>query len=276
MEIRDKDSYGIARVLIEQSDSNYNYILWCTDTRECAVIDPCDARTILEIVQRLGLRVKYIINTHTHPDHIEGNDAILKVSLQSFDSSSAAKILVHPSRKQHVAPRNEPIDEGDVVEVGALNIRVIHTPGHCPEHISLILDDCIFVGDTIFSAGCGNVRFRGDVDALYDTFANRLTPLPDNLIIHYGHEYTEKNLRFALDIEPLNEAAASKLVVVRAALSKGEYVPLPTLGEEKTYNPFLRVEVPEVIEAVKRKVPEAGHGPRNVFKALRGLRDEWV
>lgn len=275
MEINEKTDYAIGRLYIEDSDSNYNFIVWCTKTKEAAVIDPLDAKLILHEIDRLGLRLKYIINTHTHPDHIEGNDPILKVSLMNFDNSMAAKILVHPSRRQSVAPRNSPIDEGDVVELGEIKLDVIHTPGHCPEHISLILDDNIFVGDTIFSSGCGNVRFRGNVEELYNTFANKLKNLPDNLKIHYGHEYSAKNLKFALDLEPGNEAASNRLKLVEAAQNKGDYTPLPTLGDEKTYNPFLRFDLPEVIAAVKNKMPETGVEPFEIFKALRTLRDNW-
>ncbi|HSE84206.1 MAG TPA: hydroxyacylglutathione hydrolase [Thermodesulfobacteriota bacterium] len=263
-----ESGYGIARIPIKKSDNNYNYVVWCTETLECAVIDPLNARAALSFIRNHGLRVKYIINTHTHPDHIEGNDGILKVTM--------AKILVHPEKRMSVSPRSEPVEEGDVIEVGKQKIRVIHTPGHCPEHISLVLGENIFVGDTLFLAGCGNLKHRGNAEQLYGSIAFKLRPLPDNFRVFVGHDYSEANLRFALSIEPENDAAKAKLSEVRFSYSQEKEPSPTTIGEEKRYNPFLRFDAAKIVENVRKKKPSIGNDPKAIFKFLRDLRDEWT
>jgi hydroxyacylglutathione hydrolase len=240
MELFGESGYRIARVRIKGSDSNYNYIVWCAETLECAVIDPLDAKVVLDFIKRKGLTVKYIINTHTHPDHIGGNYAILK--------STGATILVHPKGQGAVSSKNEPIEEGGVVYIGKQKINVMHTPGHCPEHISLVFGENVFVGDTLFLSGCGNTKFGGNIDELYNSIAIRLRPLPD------GFKVFEE---------------------VRSAYSQGKEPAPTTIGEEKKYNPFLRFDVPELVVEMKRRKPSIGNDPRIVFKELRELRNDW-
>ncbi len=271
MDIYTGKGYGIARIRIEDSDSNYNYIVWCTATNECAVIDPIDPITILNFIRDNGLMVKYVINTHCHPDHISGNDPILKVSLTMI-----SKALIHPLGDELIGTRYGTVDEGDVINVGDLEIKVIYTPGHCPEHISLILDNNIFVGDTVFLSGCGNTKHRGVVEDLYESIA-RIRELPDDFRIFIGHDYAEDNLKFALDLEPGNENIKNKLEEVEGARSEGIEIPPTTIGDEKSYNPFMRYDIPEVVEEVKKRT--TGLDPNNhgdVFKAIRELRNEWT
>ena len=270
MDIYEENGLGIARIKIPDSDSNYNYILWCGDTKDCAVIDPIDPIVLLNFIRDNDLMVKYVINTHCHPDHISGNDPIIKVSLTHI-----SKVLVHPEGLERVTTRSSTVDEGDVITVGNQEIKVLHIPGHCPEHIALLAGDFAFVGDTIFIAGCGVTKFRGVIEDLFESI-ERLKTLPDDTKLLIGHDYAEKNLRFAIDVEPGNEAAKSKLEEVRASISRGEEPAVTTIGEEKTYNPFLRYDVPEIVEELKSRNPELDTSPLGVFTELRSLRDDWT
>ena len=271
MDVFETEGLGIARIRIAESDCNYNYVLWCKDTRDCAVIDPIDPVVVLNFIRDRDLMVKYVINTHCHPDHIAGNDAIIKVSLTNI-----SKILVHPEGLERVSPRSSTIDEGDTIKLGDQEIRVIHTPGHCPEHVTLLAGNYAFVGDTLFISGAGNTRFRGVTEDLFHSIDGKLRTLPENTSILVGHDYAEKNLRFALDIEPGNEAALSMFETVKEAKKDGKEPGPTTIGEEKSYNPFLRYDVPAVVGELKKRNPELDPSPLEVFKELRSLRDSWT
>ncbi len=263
MKAINEDGFSVHGFRVGESDSNYNYLVACERTGQCVVIDPLDPITLLEIIRKKDYRVRYVLNTHAHPDHISGNNPIIKVFLSS-------KILIHPMALDYVAPRSEGIEEGDEIEFGEQRLQVIHTPGHCPEHLSFIIGDNIFLGDTVFVSGCGNVKFRGKVEDLYETFAFRLPSLPDGLRMFCGHDYAETNLKFALELTPENKAAKKKLEEV----SENRF-PRSTLGEERTYNPFMRTDDPQILDSLREKYPSLGSDPMAVFIKLRELRNIW-
>jgi len=175
------------------------YILGCPETLEGAVIDPGDeADYILTIVEEENLKLKYIINTHGHSDHIGANEEVKR--------STGAQILIHAADEKFLLePKQnlssyyqEPIvgpaadqllSEGDLIEVGnTIKLKVIHTPGHTPGGICLLGDNFILTGDTLFAGSIGRTDLPGgSYDLIIRSIKEKLLPLPNNLLVYPGH-----------------------------------------------------------------------------------------
>ena len=194
------------------------YIAGCSETREGLIIDPgfdrdTEAEKVLTRVEQHRLEVKYIVNTHGHPDHTAGN-GILK-------EATGAPIVIHEldapkltdSSKNlsllfglHVTspPADQTLKEGDIIQAGKVQLKVLHTPGHSKGSIALLGDNVVFTGDTLFAGSIGRYDFP---DASYKEIMNslkRLATLPDHLKVYPGHG------------------------------------PTSTIGQEKRSNPFLQ------------------------------------
>jgi hydroxyacylglutathione hydrolase len=142
------------------------------------------------------------------------------------------------------------VREGDDVRLGALQGRVLETPGHTAGHISYVFpaDKLAFVGDTLFSIGCGRV-IEGTPEMMWQSLL-KLRALPDDTRIYCGHEYTKANIRFAKTVEPGNAALKARETQVENLLAARKPTIPSTMGEEKAANPFLRADVPEVAKSV--------------------------
>jgi hydroxyacylglutathione hydrolase len=161
--------------------ANFTYILADEENGEAAVIDPSwDLDKIIQTLKKNNWRAKYIINTHTHFDHVLGNEQMAELT--------GAKIVQH---KNSQLEKDIAVSDGDTIEIGNIRLRVLYTPGHSRDSICLLLDDqFIFTGDTLFVGNCGRVDLPGsDTKEMYDSLFNRLTKLDENLILYPGHNY---------------------------------------------------------------------------------------
>ena len=161
--------------------------------------------------------------------------------------------------------------EGDYVRVGKLAARVIETPGHTAGHIAYLFeeDEIVFVGDTLFSLGCGRV-FETPYAVMWDSLL-KLAALPGETQVYCGHEYTEANARFALTIEPENPLLKDRVAAVAALRAAGSPTVPTTIFAELAANPFLRAEEPQVQAAIGMTDAD----PAVAFAELRARKDRF-
>jgi hydroxyacylglutathione hydrolase len=250
---------------------NYHYLVVCRNTGDALAIDPWDAKLVLDTARHHGWQITQILNTHHHQDHIAGNEAVR--------AATGAKILAHAGAASTIGGVDVGLSDGDVIRVGnSIELECLDTPGHTMSHVCVFAhaeQPALFSGDTLFNAGAGNCHQGGDPVALYETFATRLTRLQDATRVYAGHDYLLNNLAFTLSRE-VGNADARDLSAKIAAFAALE-MPVTTLGEEKLFNTFLRLQNPAIIAGLREHFPELPERPtpRDVFVALRALRNKW-
>jgi sulfur dioxygenase len=156
--------------LFDPVSSTFSYILTDPVTRDAVMIDAVDSQFAVysALLDRDGLKLRYVLETHTHADHITG-----------------AGRLGQTTGAQTAAPL-----PGAELEFGGERIRALHTPGHTSGSMSYLGRDCVFTGDTLLIAGCGRADFQsGDAGALYDSITQTLFALPDATVVYPGHDY---------------------------------------------------------------------------------------
>lgn len=260
----------VERIWTGNSLRNFNYLIACPDSGEALAIDPLDSEKCLNTAKAKGWRITQVLNTHEHHDHTGGNAAVI--------AATGAKLIAHHKAAGRIEGVDRGVQAGDVIKVGRhIELECLDTPGHTMCHVCLRAhtdEPALFSGDTLFNAGAGNVHNGGSVDALFDTFARQLSRLPDGTRLYPGHDYIENNLRFTLAREPGNEAAKALLPDVAG---RDPAPKVTTLGEEKTFNTFFRLDNAELIDTLRKSFPDLPAQPdaRTVFTKLRELRNKW-
>ncbi|MBI5136825.1 MAG: MBL fold metallo-hydrolase [Nitrospirae bacterium] len=191
---------------------NFNYLIGCPDTRRAAVVDPAwEPRKLLDLAAREGLTITHILVTHCHHDHVQATGAVKEVT--------GAAIHIHEAEAPYLKhffppPADVAMHDGDVVKVGNLAVRWLHTPGHSPGSSCLWVEDALITADTLFVNSIGRTDFPGSEPEEMFRSIQRLKRLPDHLTVYPGHHYGP--------------------------------TPTTTLGEQKRLNPFWR---PDTLEA---------------------------
>ena len=244
---------------------NDNYVWTVRDATHAVVVDPGDAAPVVEYLDREGLTLAAILNTHHHADHVGGNAALLR----------RWKVPVYGPRDERIAEVSDRVGDGDRVRLPHFGIEldVLEIPGHTKSHIAFTGDGLLFCGDTLFAAGCGRL-FEG-TPAQMHTSLTRLAALPDSTRVYCGHEYTLANIRFARAVEPANTELLD--FETRATRQRERGLPtLPTeIGQEKATNPFIRVAEPEVVEAASRYKGGPLTDPVEVLAAIREWKNKF-
>lgn len=240
---------------------NFSYLLSCRKTNKAIIIDPLDAIQCLQIANKLKVNICYIINTHEHWDHTQGNDLIKK--------HTSAKILSHKDNSL-IFSCNGFLEHEEEIKLGEeIRLRCLYTPGHTLAHICLLgkIDNkhVIFTGDTLFNIGIGNC-YSGSVRKMYETISNIFYALPEDTAIYPGHDYWENNIEFALSLDKNNKELINLLKKIKL-LSVNERL-FSTIELEKRFNPFFRLDY----FADKFKIKNDSFA---VFHKIRELRNNW-
>lgn len=159
---------------------NFSYVVGDEATKEVVVVDPSfSAEQLIRFAERRRFKVKYVVDTHSHHDHTAGNGMIAV--------RFGAKIIVHRSAG---VEKDIPVDDEDAITVGKVKIQVIHTPGHTPDSICLLLDGKVLTGDTLFVGECGRTDMPGgSAKDLYHSLFDKLMKLGDDVEVYPGHDY---------------------------------------------------------------------------------------
>jgi hydroxyacylglutathione hydrolase len=219
---------------------NYVWLMHDPASGETVAVDPSVAEPVLEAAAARGWTISQVWNTHWHPDHTGGNDAI---------RAATGCTITGPAEAERVAKLDRIVAGGDRARIGEIEAELIDIPAHTAGHVCFHLPEAntAFTGDTLFAMGCGRL-FEGDAAQM---FANmqRLAALPGETRVYCGHEYTLANGEFALTVEPDNATLVRRVDEVRELRARGE-VTLPTMiALEIATNPFMRATSVEELAA---------------------------
>jgi len=219
---------------------NYVWLMHDPVSGETVAVDPSVAEPVLTAAAARGWAIGQIWNTHWHPDHTGGNDAIR--------AATGAKIT-GPAEAEKVSKLDRIVAGGDRARIGGVEAEVHDIPAHTAGHIAFHLPDAgvVFTGDTLFAMGCGRL-FEGTAAQMHDAL-QRLGALPPETRVYCGHEYTLSNGRFALSVEPENAALIERMAQVEAIRGRGEVTLPTTIALELATNPFMRAGSVEELAA---------------------------
>ncbi len=198
--------------------SVFAYLLAGENGGDGLVIDPAgDVDQIVALAKKDDIRIQFIVNTHSHVDHVLGNEAMKnKTGAQIIIHEEDAPLLTRTSRSmfsmfggQPSPPADRTVKDGDLIQIGQLSLKVLHTPGHSPGGMCLFVDHSVFTGDTLFVGGVGRTDLPGGSwPLLFESIRTKLFTLPDETIVYPGHNYG--------------------------------YAPTSTIKHERLHNPFLQ------------------------------------
>jgi len=243
---------------------NYIFIIRDKVSDLTLCIDPGDAKIVINYLEANNLKLDYILNTHHHYDHITGNQELLE--------RYNCKIFANSKDVYRINSVTDELTEGQILQLGIFNFKILATPGNAINHISYHDEKLklLFSGDTIFSSGCGRI-IEGNHEMLYDSL-DKLSKLDEETVIYFAHEYTKKNIEFALQFEPSNQDLINKYQDTINKYAKNTPTVPTTLGNELKTNPFLRLHNKEIRKNLDFN---SDHLSFKVLKKLRTLKDKY-
>jgi|TARA_Y100000310_G_C20656600_1_gene802273 glyoxylase-like metal-dependent hydrolase (beta-lactamase superfamily II) len=165
---------------------NFCYLIGDEDSKEAAIVDPAfELGKLLEAAKKHDLAVKFILITHTHYDHVDG--------VKEMADATGAVVYVHKNGEEYIKNLGvgnlKTIDENDIINIGKIEVKVLHTPGHSPTNVCFMIDNKLITGDTLFVEGCGRVDLAGsDIKKQWNSL-ERIKNMDENIEIYPGHDY---------------------------------------------------------------------------------------
>lgn len=257
-------------VVVPVLSDNYAYLLIDDDTKTAACVDPAEAALVVAAAKRENVQLESILTTHHHSDHAGGNSQMV---------SQVPGIKVYGGRLDNVQACTDNLDHRNTVQVGGIQVEALHTPGHTRGSISYYCTagtpsaanpGVVFTGDTMFVGGCGRI-FECTPEDLHNSMNNVIGALPPDTQVYVGHDYTVKNLQFAVAVEPGGPTEKLDNMLKWAQeqkLARAYSVP-STLQNEWLINPFMRANDPKMSSICP------GCSPVEVFAKLRKQKDSF-
>ncbi len=236
----------VAIEIVEAFGDNYIYLVEYEPGLSFAV-DPGDAGPVEAVLSQRNVKLTHILETHHHQDHIGG--------IAALKSQYGGEVLGPDSRR--IPGIDRVIEDGGELALEPLSIRCIATPGHTTTSVCYYMtgeklaSPALFSGDTLFAYGCGRL-FECDARTMHASLQT-LAALPDETLVYPGHNYTEENLRFALTIEPEDQALREKCDEIHCQSQLGHATIPSTLAEEKLLNPFFKAQTWQQFADLRKK-----------------------
>ena len=248
-------------VTIPCLSDNYAYLVRDQSTGQTALVDAPEVDPIIAALDERGWGLDQIWITHHHGDHIDGVPALV--------SKYGARTVGHVKDRARLPALDVELSEGETVTLGETHARIIDVSGHTIGHIAFVLDadKAAFTADSLMALGCGRV-FEGTHAMMWESLSKFLE-MPGDMQIYSGHNYGQANGRFALSVDPDNQALKDRIERIKAADAEGAFIVPSSLAEEKATNPFLRAVEP----SVKATVGLAGADDASTFAEVRRRKD---
>ncbi|MTI09469.1 hydroxyacylglutathione hydrolase [Curvivirga aplysinae] len=244
-------------------DDNYIYLVHEPNSKKTAVVDPAEAKPVLDEANKRGWQITHILNTHHHFDHVGGNEDIQK--------ATGAIVAGAANDTRRIPGISITLADGDEFEFGQSKAKIFDTPGHTKGHIAYWFEDsqALFCGDTLFALGCGRL-FEGSPEQMWDSLL-KLRNLPTDTNVYCAHEYTSANADFAITIEPKNEDLKKRVEKIKQMRDLDMPTVPSKLKEEVKTNPFLRADDADIAAFLKLD----GEDPATVFAEIRRRKDKF-
>ena len=242
---------------------NYSYLIIDESNNSACIVDPSEAEPIINFLKNKNIKLKYILNTHHHYDHIGGN--------QELKKKYGSVVVGFKGDSKRIPEIDILLEDNQIWKAENFEAKIMHIPGHTSGHIcfNFFKEKIVFTGDTLFSLGCGRI-FEGSYEEMFESL-NKIKLLPKDTKIYCGHEYTYKNAEFCMKYDGNNNDLKKKFEKIKKLRSQN----LPTipsvLEDEMKSNIFLRCDQ----NLLKIKLNMKNQEDSKVFKKVRDLKDSF-